>query len=333
MSSEVLSMTPTGWFQVAWSDEIAAGQVHRMHYFGRELVAWRARSGRVAVMDAHCEHLGAHLGYGGSVQSGEHGEVIQCPFHGWQWDAEGRNVCIPYGPRPNRGKRMRTYPVTECNDSLYIWHDVAGRDPYFDVPDMFADFDDGLSAEDYYPQQRLYQSRVRVHPQYVLENGVDFAHFKYVHRTPIVPLFTRHDFSRPVSYVDFTITFEGDDDQTIDDVKSGVEAINGGLGAAVTKSWGMVDNRTISAITPVDETTSDIRFMVRIGRLPGDDSPKSQERARIFGQAIIEQFEADIEIWSHQRYRAKPALAPSEQESFMTFRRWAAQFYPESAAL
>ena len=91
----------------------------------------------------------------------------------------------------------------------------------------------------------------------------------------------------------------------------------------------MVDNRTISAITPVDEHTCDVRFMVRIGRLPGDDSPKAAERARIFGQSIIEQFEADIEIWSHQRYQRNPALAPSEQKSFMTFRNWAAQFYPD----
>jgi hypothetical protein len=67
-----------------------------------------------------------------------------------------------------------------------------------------------------------------------------------------------------VSYVDFTITFEGDENQSIDDVKSGVEAINGGLGIAVTKSSGMVDNRTISAITPVDEHTSDVPGRVHL---------------------------------------------------------------------
>ena len=120
---------------------------------------------------------------------------------------------------------------------------------------------------------------MELHPQYVLENGVDFAHFKYVHQTPIVPIFTRHDFDEPVSYVDFTITFEGDDQQRIEDVKSGVEAINGGLGVAVTKSWGMVDNRTISAITPVDEFTSDVRFMVYIGRTPGKDPARAEAKA------------------------------------------------------
>jgi nitrite reductase/ring-hydroxylating ferredoxin subunit len=328
VSTAPLSMTPTGWFQVAWSDEIETGAVHRMTYFGHDMVAWRARSGRLTVMDAYCEHLGAHLGYGGHVE----GEVIECPFHGWQWDAEGRNVCIPYEPRPNKGRRMRTYPVVERNESVYIWHDVQGREPYFEVPDIFAGFDDHSSATDYYPRMTLHQTRVTLHPQYVLENGVDFAHFKFVHKTPIVPLFTRHDFDGPVSYVDFTITFEGDDGQIIDDVNSGVEAINGGLGVAVTKSWGMVDNRTISAIIPVDDATCDIRFTVYIGRRPGDDSAQAQERARIFGASIIEQFEADIEIWSHQRYREAPALAPTESDSFTTFRAWASQFYPERSA-
>lgn len=233
MAKPPLSMKPTGWFQVAWSDEIGVGDVHKMKYFDQEMVAWRAESGQLTVMNAYCEHLGAHLGYGGKVV----GEVLQCPFHGWQWSAEGRNVCIPYQDRPNRGRRMRTYPVVERNASAYIWHDLQRREPYFDPPDVFAAFGDGSSADDYYPQQRLYRQALEMHPQYVLENGVDFAHFKFVHNTPIVPVFTRHDFAEPVSYVDFTITFEGDDGQKIEDVNSGVQAINGGLGIAVTKSW------------------------------------------------------------------------------------------------
>ena len=115
-------------------------------------------------------------------------------------------------------------------------------------------------------------------------------------------------------------------------MNSGVEAINGGLGVAVTKSWGMVDNRTISAITPVDENTCDVRFMVYIGRRPGDDSAKAATKATDFGQMVIDQFAADIGIWSHQRYQPNPALAPSEHDSFMAFRQWAAQFYPDVEA-
>ncbi|OBK30702.1 2Fe-2S ferredoxin [Mycobacterium asiaticum] len=325
MAKPPLSMKPTGWFQVAWSDEIGIGDVHKMKYFDQEMVAWRADSGQLSVMNAYCEHLGAHLGYGGTVV----GEVLQCPFHGWQWSHEGRNVCIPYQDRPNRGRRIRTYPVVERNESVYIWHDIDGRAPFFDAPDVFGDFADGSGSADYYPQQRLFRGDLELHPQYVLENGVDFAHFKYVHKTPIVPIFTRHEFDEPVSYVDFTITFEGDDQQSIEDVKSGVEAINGGLGIAVTKSWGMVDNRTISAITPVDERTSDVRFMVYIGRVPGRDDQRAQDKARMFGDEVIRQFTQDVHIWAHQRYSDPPALATAEYEGFTAIRNWAKQFYPD----
>ena len=142
MAKPPLSMKPTGWFQVAWSEEIGFGDVHKMKYFDQEMVAWRAESGQLTVMNAYCEHLGAHLGYGGKVV----GEVLQCPFHGWQWSSEGRNVCIPYQDRPNRGRRVRTYPVVERNESVYIWHDIKGTEPNFDVPDVFASFNDGSSA-------------------------------------------------------------------------------------------------------------------------------------------------------------------------------------------
>jgi phenylpropionate dioxygenase-like ring-hydroxylating dioxygenase large terminal subunit len=320
-------MKPTGWFQVAWSDEVGIGDVHVMKYFDQEMIAWRSESGQVTVMDAYCEHLGAHLGFGGTVQ----GEVLQCPFHGWQWNQQGRNVCIPYESRPNRGRRVRTYPVTERNSSIYIWHDIGYREPFFDAPDVFASFGDGSSEGDYYPQQRMVERGKEMHPQYVLENGVDFAHFKYVHGTPINPVFTRHDFDEPVSYVDFTITFDGDDGQRIEDVDSGVEAINGGLGIAVTKSWGMIDNRTISAITPVDEFTSDIRFMVYIGKPKREvrDAERARIKAEEFGAEVIRQFRQDVHIWAHQRYSDPPALASSELAGFTAIRTWALKFYPD----
>ena len=109
-----------------------------------------------------------------------------------------------------------------------------------------------------------------------------------------------------------------------------VEAINGGLGIAVTKSWGMVDNRTISAVTPVDESTSDVRSMVYIGRAPGKDPARAELRATEFGREVIRQFEQDIEIWQHQRYSDPPALAPDEYEGFTAIRKWAKQFYAAS---
>lgn len=326
MAKPPLSMEPTGWFQVAWSGEIESGQVATMKYFGSELVAWRGQSGQVTVMDAYCEHLGAHLGYGGTVV----GDVIQCPFHGWQWNAAGRNICIPYENRPNRGKKIRTYPVVERNEAVYIWHDVARREPFFDVPDVFTGWDDGARAEDYhpaYPDSALHDPGLELHPQYVLENGVDFAHFKYVHKVPIVPQFTRQEFESPISYVDFTVAFEGKPG-SIEEVNSGVEAINCGIGLAVTKSWGMLDNRTALAVTPVDESTSDVRFSVWIRRDSSLSEEESAAAAVKHARNVIAQVEADIVIWKHQKYADPAALSSGEYPGFTALREWARQFYP-----
>ncbi len=327
MAKPTLSMRPTGWFQVAWSDEVPVGAVHRMRYFGRDLVAWRGQSGQVSVMDAYCEHLGAHLGYGGTVVE----DAIQCPFHGWQWNAAGRNVCIPYEDRPNIGKKIQAFPTVERNEAIYMWHDAEGREPHFDVPDVFSAWEDGVSLDDYHscrPGSTLYDPGLELHPQYVLENGVDFAHFKYVHKVPIIPLFTRQEFVDPLSYVDFTVAFEGEPG-SIEEVNSGVEAINCGIGLAVTKSWGMLDNRTATAVTPVDERTSDIRFSVWIGRDRSLGEEESAAAAVRGARGVIAQLEADIVIWSHQRYADPAALSRGEYPGFTALRRWAQQFYPE----
>src|SRR5262245_30397134 len=85
-----------GWFRALYSHQLARGEVKALHRLGRELVAFRGEDGAARVFDAHCRHLGAHLGYGGKVE----GNAIRCPFHGWLWNgSDGRCLEIPYAKR------------------------------------------------------------------------------------------------------------------------------------------------------------------------------------------------------------------------------------------
>ena len=335
MAKPELSMKPTGWFQVAWSAEIDTSEIHKMKYFDQELIAWRAADGTVTVMDAYCEHLGAHLGFGGRVE----GDRIVCPFHGWEWNQQGRNVCIPYQDRPNNARRIRTWPVVERNESVYVWHDLEGCEPYFDVPDIFEAYDDGRSAEDYYlayPEGVLHHERLELHPQYVMENGVDFAHFKFVHRAAHVPEFTRQEFDGPIAHADFEMLFGGTKEATVltpnGAMVGGVQAVNVGIGVGMAKFWGPDNMRTIVTVTPVDGETSDIRSSVWLDRLPGDDNPHQPPSLERRQRMANNQYLADLKIWRHQRYTEPPALATSEGKGFRALRRWATQFYPAEEA-
>src|SRR5258705_3152383 len=108
---------PNGWFMVAYSDEIAAGKVLGLRYFGEDLVAYRGADGAVRVMDAYCPHLGANLSRGGKVE----GDTIRCPFHGWRFAGDGACVEIPYAQRIPPRAQLRVWPSLERNGALWVW--------------------------------------------------------------------------------------------------------------------------------------------------------------------------------------------------------------------
>lgn len=114
----------TGWFMIGWSAEFEVGAVKALKYFGEDLAAYRDESGQLHVLEAHCKHLGAHIGHGGKVV----GDCIECPFHGWRWGPEGNNTYIPYQPdQPNRGLRLRSYPVQEQYGCIFMWYQPDGE--------------------------------------------------------------------------------------------------------------------------------------------------------------------------------------------------------------
>ena len=83
---------PFGWFAVAMSDEIAAGDVKTMTYFGTEFVMWRGEDQELRAVNPYCPHLGAHLG----VNSDVVGNDLRCPFHHWTFNGDGGVTGIPY---------------------------------------------------------------------------------------------------------------------------------------------------------------------------------------------------------------------------------------------
>jgi 3-ketosteroid 9alpha-monooxygenase subunit A len=177
-----------GWLMIGWSAEFPRGDVRALKYFGTDLVAYRDDDGDVHVMDAHCRHLGAHLGHGGKVN----GECVECPYHGWGWGPVGENKYIPYEDAPNRTQRMRVWPVMEQHDCVFVWHQPNGEPRTWEMPDIFLTYPqfetDPARYCPPYPHLSVKAEREPVHPQVVAENGAGSIHFQYVHHATVTPV-------------------------------------------------------------------------------------------------------------------------------------------------
>jgi phenylpropionate dioxygenase-like ring-hydroxylating dioxygenase large terminal subunit len=310
---------PFGWFCVAHPDDVAPGAAVARYYFGRHLVVWRDHQGVPHVQDAFCPHLGAHLGHGGTVEPSPDGtDCITCPFHGWQFDAEGTNADIPYSERVNRKARLHTYPAVERNGLIMAWYHPEGVEPMWEVPVVPAF--DGEDTE--------YSTMIATHHvidacwQEMAENGVDSAHFRYVHNTAEVPQLEEYVTGFPESSMRSSQKFP-----TPRGVMEGrIDSTSCGPGMSVVSFSGIIDTLNLAAQTPIDAGRVELWFHFRFKTMGDEETTRNVGNA--FVREVDKQVQEDKPIWEHKAHLVRPALA-AEDGPFVKFRKWAAQFYAE----
>ena len=304
---------PNGWFQVAYSDELAPSAVLPLRYFGKEMVLFRAETGEVSVLDAFCPHLGAHLGYGGKVK----GNCIECPFHAWRFDRTGQCVEVPYSPKVPPRAKIKPWEIREKNGLILAWHHAEGAPPSWEVPDV---------PEHEHAEWTPYEKRrwkIRTHNQEMAENAVDAAHFHYVHGTLEMPKTHAEAQDHVLHVVSETKT-----KTPMGPVTGSIEVHAHGFGFTLTRFKGIVETLLVSSATPIDDDYVDMRFSFMLKKLPTKDVTATVGAAVI--REIERQLAQDIPIWENKVY-ANPPLVVEGDGPIGVFRRWVKQFYGSGA--
>jgi nitrite reductase/ring-hydroxylating ferredoxin subunit len=164
---------PRAWWTIGWSGDVKPGRVVALKILERDLVLWRDSSGTLHCQAGHCPHLGAHIGYGGSVV----GDTVRCPFHGWCYDGDGKLAAQPGHDRLRDGVCLPTFRVVERYGAVFAWNGAG--EPDFEFPDILAEA--GFAEEDVvFAHHRWY---LPFPAKWFGENLCDGMHFAVAHDT------------------------------------------------------------------------------------------------------------------------------------------------------
>ncbi|MEM7135375.1 MAG: Rieske 2Fe-2S domain-containing protein [Myxococcota bacterium] len=310
------SRLPSGWFQIGYSDRVAAGDVVPLKYFGTDLVMFRTESGELSVLDAFCPHLGAHLGHGGTVK----GDVIECPFHAWRFGANGVCADVPYATHQPRKANIRRWHIREVANLIMCWFHADGLAPSWEIPEEIPEWGtrDG-NRNDGWTDWETADWVINSCNLEMAENAVDAAHFRYLHGTTNLPQ-SEASFDGPVQRVFSSTGME----TPRGPVDGSVESLSYGFGMGVVRFKGLAETLNIGTTTPIDRDHMHLRFNFSVKKLGGADITRGVGKA--FIGEVKRQVEQDIPIWEHKVHLDKPLLCDGDGP-IASYRRWAAQFY------
>lgn len=161
------------WYPMATSAELTDKPL-KVRALGQDFVLFRGDDGIARCLSNTCTHRGGSLS-GGKIR----GNCIQCPYHGWEFDAEGHCKRLPsLGPNPKIPARTRidAYPVDERHGIVFSFlGDLpeAERPPIIDVPEW--------GQEGWKSTLQTYT--INANYERSIENGIDPAHNEFVHDT------------------------------------------------------------------------------------------------------------------------------------------------------
>src|SRR6185503_16823348 len=170
------------WYVAAWDHEIGRTLLRRI-LLDDPVVLYRTSAGKAVALEDRCCHRQAPLSMGKLI-----GDIVQCPYHGLQFDTTGKCVKVPSQERIPVSARVRSYPVVEKNHWIWIWM----GDPAKADPALIEDFhwlDD--------PKWRYGGNYLHVESNYLLlvENLLDTTHLTFLHPTTLgTDSFARSEF-------------------------------------------------------------------------------------------------------------------------------------------
>jgi len=163
------------WWAAAYSAELGRTLLAR-DILGERVLFYRTQSGDPVAVAGICPHRAYPLEKGRLV-----GDAVQCGYHGFTYAADGACVLVPSQSGVPQKSALRTWPLVERGNLVWIWTgDAALADPAL-MPDMEAI---GPGNPDWSTEQHPLAT-IEARYTLLIENLLDLSHVTFIHADTI----------------------------------------------------------------------------------------------------------------------------------------------------
>ncbi len=113
-----VGINPNYWYAVAWANELKPEHMIPVVIWQQAIALYRDAEGHLHALENACPHKGVEL-HKGYVK----GDRLVCPYHGWEFGANGQCAHIPYLPLDQKlpAAQARSYPVQERYGLIWVF--------------------------------------------------------------------------------------------------------------------------------------------------------------------------------------------------------------------
>lgn len=162
------------WYHAAWRHEVGAQPLPRT-LLNQEVVLFRDSDGRACALEDRCCHRATPLRLGEVVPQG-----LQCGYHGLVFNGAGDCVLIPGQGKIPRNAKVRSYPILERQEIVWIW---MGDPELADPGKLHVDFPWNDDHENWPHIHDMYE--IDCNFMLLIDNLMDLTHIPYIHRNTI----------------------------------------------------------------------------------------------------------------------------------------------------
>jgi phenylpropionate dioxygenase-like ring-hydroxylating dioxygenase large terminal subunit len=159
------------WYPAAWSEEVKRALFMRT-ILAEPVLMYRKEDGTAVAVNDTCPHRFAPLHKGKLI-----GDVVQCAYHGLQFNCAGACVKNPHGEgKIPAAAKIKTYPLVERFGMLWIWMGEAEAANPDSIPE-FSCLDEPAT----FAYTAGHVIRMPLRYELVIDNLLDLTHAAYLH--------------------------------------------------------------------------------------------------------------------------------------------------------